>query len=404
MNPEQATLGNLFTIIIGPNGSGKSRLLADIAERTKLASDFESAVPHLRPPTAVLAVSNMVHDRFPMSSQKRPGYSYLGVRQSSNMLTSGVWADQINSSIARLMLDDGRDFDLTPTMELLSLSTAGSMRIAKVPRAKEHLRFAVDRASRFERISLPSDKVVVIEELLNELPAAKRKDRGYIEGMPDWQDLETLRLVAMRHSLDPLELLNTCIEHKLVYLRQVFLKNLAPVLASDLSTGEQLVLANVARVLSRIERSSLILIDEPEMGLHPAWQSSFIPLLEATLPSYYGCHFILATHSPHIVVEGTGLVVPGARHGEFRPFEGDVEGRSIEDVLYRAFEARTPRNHQVERDLAFLIKSISSATLMRNKRHEVDAAMSRLNGIAASDTPVVNSILAEAQKAISNPE
>lgn len=49
------------------------------------------------------------------------------------------------------------------------------------------------------------------------------------------------------------------------------------------------------------ERGLLILIDEPEISLHPEWQSNFLPLLNKMFNNYKGCHFIIATHSPQIL-------------------------------------------------------------------------------------------------------
>lgn len=80
-----------------------------------------------------------------------------------------------------------------------------------------------------------------------------------------------------------------------------FIKDNEKLLLSNASSGEQCLLFNFLSISSEISDNSLVLIDEPELSLHPAWQEKFIYLLDKMFNDYYGCHFIIATHSPHIV-------------------------------------------------------------------------------------------------------
>ncbi|MGU5731629.1 AAA family ATPase [Aeromonas jandaei] len=45
----------------------------------------------------------------------------------------------------------------------------------------------------------------------------------------------------------------------------------------------------------------MVLIDEPEISLHPEWQETFIDLIYNAFSNYEKCHFIIATHSPLII-------------------------------------------------------------------------------------------------------
>jgi ABC-type lipoprotein export system ATPase subunit len=69
---------------------------------------------------------------------------------------------------------------------------------------------------------------------------------------------------------------------------------------ASLSSGEQHELVLLYDLLFNVQRGTLVLIDEPEISLHVAWQQQFLNDLNriATLTSV---RFVVATHSPQIV-------------------------------------------------------------------------------------------------------
>lgn len=50
-------------------------------------------------------------------------------------------------------------------------------------------------------------------------------------------------------------------------------------------------------LVAEAEDDSLILMDEPELSLHPSWQTQFLDLLLEAIKGFKGCHVIIATHS-----------------------------------------------------------------------------------------------------------
>ena len=75
-----------------------------------------------------------------------------------------------------------------------------------------------------------------------------------------------------------------------------------------LSSGEQHELIMLYEFLFRASANSLILIDEPEISLHVAWQEQWINDLEETA-QLSGFRAIIATHSPEIIGERWSLTV-----------------------------------------------------------------------------------------------
>lgn len=76
---------------------------------------------------------------------------------------------------------------------------------------------------------------------------------------------------------------------------------------SQLSSGEQQILALAYEMLFRTEPGTLVLVDEPELSLHVLWQRSLIEDLSA-MGEARGLDFLLATHSPTIIGDRRDLL------------------------------------------------------------------------------------------------
>mgnify|MGYP003256715742 FL=1 len=67
-----------------------------------------------------------------------------------------------------------------------------------------------------------------------------------------------------------------------------------------LSSGEQEIMVLYYKLLFEIPKNTLVLVDEPEISLHIAWQRMFVKYMRkiVSLKSIYA---IIATHSAQIV-------------------------------------------------------------------------------------------------------
>lgn len=85
----------------------------------------------------------------------------------------------------------------------------------------------------------------------------------------------------------------------------------------DLSSGEKQIVLLLVEILRRIALGSVILLDEPEISLHPAWQRGLMAALDKIIEQY-DAQVILATHSleiatsvmPHEVISLNDLGLP----------------------------------------------------------------------------------------------
>lgn len=74
---------------------------------------------------------------------------------------------------------------------------------------------------------------------------------------------------------------------------------------NDLSSGEKQIVLLLIEISRRIVPGSVILIDEPEISLHLAWQRGLVVALDKIIEQY-DAQVIMVTHSPEIA----GMVLP----------------------------------------------------------------------------------------------
>jgi ABC-type Mn2+/Zn2+ transport system ATPase subunit len=77
---------------------------------------------------------------------------------------------------------------------------------------------------------------------------------------------------------------------------------------SSLSSGEQHQLVLLYELLFKTQDGTLLLIDEPELSLHVAWQKRVIPDLERVI-ELNKLDVVLATHSPQIINDRWDLTI-----------------------------------------------------------------------------------------------
>jgi predicted ATP-binding protein involved in virulence len=81
-----------------------------------------------------------------------------------------------------------------------------------------------------------------------------------------------------------------------------------PLPTARLSSGEQHELVLLYELLFKVEPESLILIDEPELSLHVAWQQQFLQDLQE-ITKLSSIDVLIATHSPQIIHDRWDLTV-----------------------------------------------------------------------------------------------
>ncbi|HHC3788121.1 AAA family ATPase [Klebsiella pneumoniae] len=136
-----------------------------------------------------------------------------------------------------------------------------------------------------------------------------------------------------------------------------FIRNGSLSKLSDFSSGELNIFLLLIRIWGRMKDNSIILIDEPEISLHPAWQRQILSSIKECFSSFTGCHFIISTHSPQVVTgipENNSCVV---MLGENRnPILGsEVRGKSADNQLFNVLNYAGDSNEYVINKLLTII-------------------------------------------------
>lgn len=122
------------------------------------------------------------------------------------------------------------------------------------------------------------------------------------------------------------------------------------------SSGQQQMLCSVIGIATATRPKSLVLIDEPELSLHPRWQMVFLDNLQAALAPLNDCHVVIATHSPLVVQRGSrrgaGIVRIGRdHHSTIAISPKSPQPVSVETTLIDVFETPVAGSVQLASEL-----------------------------------------------------
>ena len=110
---------------------------------------------------------------------------------------------------------------------------------------------------------------------------------------------------------------------------------------NELSSGEKQLFLRTLAIKMLEPENSIIMIDEPELSLHPKWQQKIVDVYRKIGRNN---QIILATHSPHILgsVEKENIILLGKNENgivkiktgdEFGNSYGQTTGRILEDIM-----------------------------------------------------------------------
>lgn len=156
---------------------------------------------------------------------------------------------------------------------------------------------------------------------------------------------------------------------KLGFLRSpgVFLKKKGAIKLEETSSGEFHLFSSLIGFMATMESNSLLLIDEPEISLHPNWQMKYIDVLSKIFSGdlFKTSQIIIATHSHFLISdlpgEESNIIGLKKENGVIKSLEinRDTYGWSAEQVLLDIFNVQTTRNYVVAERIGILLDLIA---------------------------------------------
>jgi predicted ATPase len=171
----------------------------------------------------------------------------------------------------------------------------------------------------------------------------------------------------------------------------------------EASSGEHNLITSLIGLLATITPNSFILIDEPEISLHPHWQMKYIAIIKKIFSNskFNSCHALIASHSHFLVsdLEKNSSKIIGLKKNEKLevidfPEEMNTFGWSAEDVLFRVFNLHSVRNHYFEMAVADLLNLLYDKSTDYQK---IKIILKELKLINRSENDPLNELIEETE-------
>lgn len=431
---------NHFSLIVGNNGTGKSRLLGSIANvlnenfKSRKSNDyFFSQFEMNGKPSKVISVSNSLSDKFPLDKSYRNRrnqdfnyreeyYNYLGTRghmgASSRVLIRRaidiLLENYSNKSISKCYRHVFDYLDYKPIIKLDYKIIHRELGNPNEEITPHHLNEYLDKKSSYSGFSRSifgsieeryGDKFQDVCDFLNDL---RRNEIRSYELEIDFSSSKINRISRNKklyeEDLRIYEILN--ILRKLNMIRgfnvELIKKGQKHFNFNDASSGEANILTTLIALTPLIEDNCCVLIDEPEISLHPSWQYRYIDLLSQIFENFSGCHIIIASHSHFIVSDlpiNNSSVISLKKEADIvkaKLLPESTFGWSAENILLDIFELPTTRNFYIAKQVTEALELIGKNKKGDKRFIELLKELSQFHPILKDEDPlktVIGSII-----------
>ncbi|MFL1469460.1 AAA family ATPase [Paraclostridium bifermentans] len=422
-NENKTSKEPLTTVILGINGAGKSYLLSIICDVfrfldkedkfNKLKYEYyyiryllnnetydieiinnkiiNCQNEHYKNPQKILAISYMINDKFPFvkfEESLNMKYEYLGMRQVSN----GAWTNGIEKRVFETFVNniDDKEFlkNLKSIFDFLNINPTIEFKFE--PQTKslfdKEIKYK-DLVEKIERLSksnsmkayrargINKDELIELVEFIN-----SKKITEYVESSKKIYSLEyefnfeNLYSNNIENFKYEYRIISKLINLKIIKSPHIYIsKEYGDTYKfDDSSSGEQQMLFTLISLAGKIKENSLILIDEPEISIHPGWQMEYIELIKRIFKNYNSCHFIISTHSHYLVSSlkkiSSSLVLLD-KDSETNTIkahipEYDTYAWSAENILLKIFNVKTCRNYYIADYIDKILLEMSSGNIL----------------------------------------
>lgn len=384
-------------------------------------------------PERIIAASLLLTDRFTVYRNAPETYKYLGVRSLTSPTTARTrnyvkrTVEQVVTALGNLELEIKNKI----TRLLTFLNFKPIFKIYYYPKYKEYFYTGELTVPKFEEL---------FENYDNEKGFSKRESMSYLPFGVDYYNrhiaenkllkselveflneikngnqlkkevnskTELMEFDIMNNelSLEKFMLLQELASLDLITYPSIRLvKNNDEIDIEDASSGEYHFISTMIGIYASIKQNSIVLIDEPEISLHPNWQMKYMSFLKELFKEYSSCHFIITSHSHFFAsdLDGNNSLIIGLKNGDnyieqvpLPPY--NTYGWSAEDVLYSVFNVVTTRNYYVAKEIGDILKTIANKNIdlefIKSKNKELENIKVNLK-----DSDPLKSLITKIQK------
>lgn len=326
---------------------------------------------------SVLACHFGTFDKFPTqkvngSVQTRydvPYYKYVGAHVNGSMISSSAIAFRLLFALNEQMDERQRQnicsiLDFIGYDHRVSLSYTVVLKSLKKGAARDVVSQKVDGDREYSKLNRQK-KNEILTELYNFYKAKTSTTKSQHDYEIDFDNYDNTAKGEDLHFIYKLK------QYDLVNAANViFHKNGSDIAPDDMSSGEFAMLSTVLSISAAAsDAHTLVLLDEPELSLHPNWQMTLIDNLDRALKDKV-CHLLIATHS-HMLVSDLPM-----NRSSVTQIEKDETGRlnanaisectygwSAEEVLLKVFKTATDRNRYFGERIGNLLERMGDNTI-----------------------------------------
>lgn len=389
-------------------------------------------------PKKTIASSIMLTDRFRLFKDEREDYKYLGIRNSSSPGTAGTrtYVKKTVDHILEALKEQNTEFIYKIKQILEFLEFQPRFYIYYTPRYKKYFftgdlnsdkfkqlfeNFNDDKLGFTRRVDNPNyipynvkyykdhikgkkDLIQEIVSFLNEIRKAGRL-QSFKKSKTEFLDYDIL---GSNLFMDEFELIKHLHALDLISYPSIsIIKKGDDIDLPEVSSGEYHFIASMIGLTASIRQNSLILIDEPEISLHPNWQMKFMDFINKAFSDFHSCHFIIATHSHFLISDlpaiSSGIIGLKIEEKTIKTVSlpKNTFGWSAEDVLYNVFDVATSRNLYVAKEIGEVLKSIAKKEIdfltIKSKKENLENIKNNLK-----DGDPLKSLIVKIQKEFIN--
>lgn len=438
---------NVYTLLIGENATGKSELLSEIVKISRL---YRNDVAHdtykhkegydkalglslIREkgkadwPSKVLACSFNLNDKFPFSAGNKKDeegfYKYLGIRTASNNAFIGKYKGIFFDAFIKIISDKRRQKNFKKAMDVLELPMRFKFTLSPARGMSKFFK------SDFKRRALSENIIVDVKSELTKnnrfIPASVQKmqdDESYFLLVQSAIKIfsESIRFDERENSLavefdftsmkkvtkkDLLEFnsIKHLVDAGIITVSEFYPDGRSSFISA--SSGQFNIINSIITIMSEIDDDCLLIIDEPEISLHPRWQVNYMSVIKEMLSSYKGCQVIIATHSHLLVtsmpIENSNVLVARKKKEggvSFELLDASPSGWSSDMLLYSVFGVLTQNNQAFDYDIRTLASFMSSRDLSSGDFSMYKDALDRVRKYKLPGTDPLSVFVREAEK------